>query len=337
MLCAGLGLLMLIGAVGCITGETEQSISEATPGENGGEETIIIASGESSTQTVAPGATERQKIDETPAPVLTPEPITTRPPIEGDVSTGRFPDHDTGMNADWSYQSDELRIAIDRHENEEDKIVYYVADIYLQDIKRLATAAAGDNFASKKVDKLRNIAQAHEALFALSGDYFNYQSKGLIIRNGVLYRQKYDNRRDLCVLYTDGVMKTFEAGTYTMEEIIASEPWQTWQFGPELLDANGHAKEKFNSSLTGLNPRCAIGCIEPGHYCFVIVDGRQEKYSNGATMQELARIMEKLGCTTAYNLDGGQSAQMYFNGKFQNQTHGAREIGDILYFRAKPN
>lgn len=46
--------------------------------------------------------------------------------------------------------------------------------------------------------------------------------------------------------------------------------------------------------------------------------------------------MEKLGCTAAYNLDGGQSAQMYFNGAFQNRTHGTRQIGDIIYFRAKP-
>ena len=116
---------------------------------------------------------------------------------------------------------------------------------------------------------------------------------------------------------------------------MESDPWQTWQFGPALLDENGEAKREFNSALYPPNPRCAIGYYEPGHYCFVVVDGRQERYSMGAHLRELSALMKKLGCKAAYNLDGGMSVQMYFNGAFQNHTSGVRPIGDIIYFNAK--
>ena len=127
-------------------------------------------------------------------------------------------------------------------------------------------------------------------------------------------------------------MKTFEVGTYSVDEIIRSDPWQTWQFGPALLDENGEPKTKFNTSLIGQNPRCAIGYYEPGHYCFVVVDGRQKGSSLGADVEELSRLMYSLGCKAAYNLDGGTSAQMYFNGKYCNRQRGERPIGDIIYF-----
>ena len=80
------------------------------------------------------------------------------------------------------------------------------------------------------------------------------------------------------------------------------------------------------------NPRSAIGYYEPGHYCFVVVDGRQDDYSHGLLLPGLSKIFEQLGCACAYNLDGGGSAVMTFNHeRFSRQSNGAgRELGDIL-------
>jgi exopolysaccharide biosynthesis protein len=39
------------------------------------------------------------------------------------------------------------------------------------------------------------------------------------------------------------------------------------------------------------NPRSAIGYYEPGHYCFIVVDGRQNGYSDGMTLDELAQTL----------------------------------------------
>ena len=83
------------------------------------------------------------------------------------------------------------------------------------------------------------------------------------------------------------------------------------------------------------NPRSAIGYYEPGHYCFVVVDGRQSGYAKGMSIPELAALFEELGCTKAYNLDGGGSAVMVFNHKrYSKQSNGGgRDLGDILLIR----
>ena len=62
------------------------------------------------------------------------------------------------------------------------------------------------------------------------------------------------------------------------------------------------------------NPRTAIGVIGELHYLFVVADGRTSE-SEGLSLYELAQIMQKYGCITAYNLDGGGSSTLYFRDK----------------------
>ena len=56
---------------------------------------------------------------------------------------------------------------------------------------------------------------------------------------------------------------------------------------------------------------------------------------HGLTMPELAQIFADLGCTKAYNLDGGGSAVMMFDHKtYSKQSNGAdRKLGDLLVIR----
>ena len=99
-----------------------------------------------------------------------------------------------------------------------------------------------------------------------------------------------------------------------------------------MLLKKGKAMKKFNSRVTEPNPRAAIGYYQPGHYCLVLVDGRQRNYSNGMTMEELSRLMESLGCKVAYNLDGGKSAALVFQGRAVGRPfEGGRDISDIIY------
>ena len=84
------------------------------------------------------------------------------------------------------------------------------------------------------------------------------------------------------------------------------------------------------------NPRTAIGIIDNLHYVFVVSDGRTEE-SEGLSLLELAEFMDGLGVETAYNLDGGGSSTMYFNGEVINTptTDGRsvkeRSVSDIFY------
>ena len=85
---------------------------------------------------------------------------------------------------------------------------------------------------------------------------------------------------------------------------------------------------KFNSVVLKRNPRSAIGYYEPGHYCFVEVDGRIPA-SRGMTMEQLSQLFEDLGCRSAYNLDGGQSAGIVWQGS-QISYHYNRYIADMI-------
>ena len=154
------------------------------------------------------------------------------------------------------------------------------------------------------------------------------------MRNGQIYSDGV-NRADICVLYRDGRMATYAGGSYDVAQIVADGAVQVWQFGPALLDAEGHAMTRFPSvqgTVNQPNPRSAVGYYEPGHYCFVVVDGRQDGYSHGLLLPGLSTVFEQLGCTCAYNLDGGGSAVMTFDHeRFSRQSNGGgRKLGDIL-------
>jgi exopolysaccharide biosynthesis protein len=68
----------------------------------------------------------------------------------------------------------------------------------------------------------------------------------------------------------------------------------------------------------------------------VVSDGRTEE-SAGLSVYELASIFVEYEATFAYNLDGGGSATMWFNGRIINKpvnsgsTISERSISDIVY------
>ena len=140
-------------------------------------------------------------------------------------------------------------------------------------------------------------------------------------------------------------MVILEPGEIVAEEISAGveagEIWQTFLFGPGLLTEDGKAKTTFSSDVKPKNPRSVIGYYEPGHYCFVQVDGRKTasklekgKKNAGLTLAELSAYMETLGCASAYNLDGGQSSLMYFkDGIYSTAYKNGRRLGDVVLIR----
>lgn len=270
----------------------------------------------------------------TPKPTPTPTPSPTPEP-EGLIgwAVGGFVPSEEKFMTETEYAGENLHFTVSTITDNElfnHRLTYYVTDIYLRDIRCLRTAAA-KNFKSTSRDSVARIAVRENALLAISGDMFNAHTHRLVIRNGVSYDEiAYDNW-EVCFLYTDGTLEPMTVDAYKKNG-PSKEVWQAWEFGPALLDADGHALEKFpNSKVKPLNPRCAIGYYEPGHYCFVTVDGRQ-KHSQGLTLEELSKLMEMLGCRAAFNLDGGGSASLYWNGGiYSKPSNGDRDMSDIVY------
>ena len=106
------------------------------------------------------------------------------------------------------------------------------------------------------------------------------------------------------------------------QQLIDSGVYQSWIFGPSLLDENGKTKTTFRTwpYITESHPRTAIGYYEPGHYCMLVVDGRQDS-SRGMFLDEMANLFEQLGCKAAYNLDGGHCSFMTLQNQVANNPY----------------
>lgn len=242
--------------------------------------------------------------DVTPTPVITPEPTG----LLGAKYWEKFTDGDA-IWEDNAYRSKNVCVEISEHSVtvKNKPVCYFVADVYIRDITSLRCAFPDADGTKRVLD----IAKENKAIVATSGDYFLHRSRGIVIRDGVLYREKLHSAQDICVLYRDGTMVTYPKGQFKLGDILARDPYQAWSFGPRLLE-NGLPTTVFNTTVAEANPRCAIGYYEPGHYCLVVVDGRQRGYSEGLEMEDLSMLMYELGCTEAYNLDGGSTSLMVF-------------------------
>ena len=130
------------------------------------------------------------------------------------------------------------------------------------------------------------------------------------------------------------IIKEAETSAKTLAEDGAQ---QILSFGPALVE-NGKVvvgeNEEVSQSMAS-NPRTAIAQLEENHYLLVVSEGRTDD-SKGLSLSQLAEVLQDHGAQTAYNLDGGGSSTMYFNGKVVNQTVGGtgnteRSVSDILY------
>lgn len=274
-------------------------------------------------------------------PYVSPVPaadVTAEPQWQFDA----FSDHfwmDGVLTRETEYRSPSLSVIYRRVYDTETfhrRLTYFTAEIFASDVTQIRTASFKGDFNKRGHGDVEDMAIKNNALVAISGDYYGFHGDSLVIRNGEVYRAKLRSG-DICLLLRDGTMETLRSKDASIEQILDKDPWQAWQFGPMLLTASGEARTSFpDSSLNSQNPRSCIGYIEPGHYFFVVVDGRQ-KFSRGLTLSELAELMESLGCVQAFNLDGGASAHFFWDGHIvSNPSGGGREISDIIYI-AKEN
>ena len=216
----------------------------------------------------------------------------------------------------------------------------YIADITVDDPDCLRTALAGNAFGRNLTDTTSSIAREHNAILAINGDYYGFRDAGYVMRGGYLYRElaaNDQNQEDLVIL-EDGTLQILAEVDYTAQEMQEMGARDIFSFGPGLIiDGQISVREGEEVDRAQVtNPRTAIGVLSPLHYIFVVSDGRTDE-SVGLSLLELAQLMQDLGCTLAYNLDGGGSSTIWFNGKVLNRptTFGdkisERKVSDIIY------
>lgn len=244
---------------------------------------------------------------------------------------------------DSSYTDGSTTITITKHVTGtgSNTVTYYVADVVLADATALRSGFADNKYGENIVQNTSDIAEAVGAVFAINGDYYGFRDSGIMIRNGVIYRD--DPARTGLAIYTDGRMEVYDETTTSADALLAAGVWNTLSFGPAIVDdgaiVDGITEVEVdtnvgNHSIQGNQPRTALGTIGTNHFVFVVVDGRSTGYSKGVTLPELAQIFVDLGATEAYNLDGGGSSTMVFDGELVNDPLGKgkeRGTSDILY------
>lgn len=248
-----------------------------------------------------------------------------------------------GQASATGYASSTATISVDTvvTGNGNDRVTAYVADVQVTDATIIRSAFAEDTFGTNVIAKTSTIAEQAGAAFAINGDYYGFRDTGIVIRDGVAYRD--DGARQGLLLSTDGTLSLYDETRTSADDLLAKGAWQTWSFGPGLID-NGAIIDGIddveidtnvgNHSVQGDQPRTAIGMIGANHFLFVAVDGRSTGYSRGMTMTELAQLLLDRGAKVGYNLDGGGSTTMVLNGNLVNNPLGRdRERGtsDIIY------
>lgn len=235
-----------------------------------------------------------------------------------------------------SYTDENIQIAID--EQVVNDTTVYVVDIQVSDASYLKTALAQNTYGRNIKETTSTIAKDNQAILAINGDFYGFRSSGYVIRNGNLYRQSGEEGQEDLVIDENGDFSIVDEYDVSAQELLDSGVQQVLSFGPTLVE-NGEivvdTSAEVGQSMSS-NPRTAIGQVAENHYVMVVSDGRTDE-SVGLSLYQLAEVLQQAGAKTAYNLDGGGSSTLYFNGNVINTPVGGQgssecSVSDIVYF-----
>ena len=239
---------------------------------------------------------------------------------------------------DTSYSDGNISVTLTEKTVNETQI--YVADITLSSSDYLKTALAQNSYGTNVTAKTSVTAAENNAILAVNGDYYGANSSGYVIRNEVVYRDsvREDASNGDLAIYKDGSFKIIYEDQVSADQLVQDGVVNLLAFGPSLVE-NGEISVDTNTEVgqaMSSNPRTAIGIIDENHYIIIVSDGRTSE-SKGLSLYQMAEVMKSYGVKTAYNLDGGGSSTLYFNGQVINKptTGGSkiseRAVSDIVY------
>ena len=245
---------------------------------------------------------------------------------------------ETAKVTDNSYSDDNISVTLTEKTVSNTQV--YIADVTVSSSEYLKTAFAQNTYGNNVTAKTSETAANNNAILAVNGDYYGANTTGYVIRNGVVYRDtvREDSSNGDLAIYKDGSFKIIYEDQVSADQLVKDGVVNILAFGPSLVE-NGEIVVDTNSEVSqsmSSNPRTAIGIIDENHYIIIISDGRTSE-SEGLSLYQMAEIMKSYGVKTAYNLDGGGSSTLYFNGQVINKpttngnTISERSVSDIVY------
>ncbi len=227
----------------------------------------------------------------------------------------------------WGYQSQNLRVEITRCTDAEKPLIWFETHIYCRGQERLTSYLSNPDHPGRGMSYPMDIARKNGFVLAFSDDFVGFRyvqakaRKGLIIRGGRVYSDTPSKKLlrtmpnlDVLAYYADGSMKAYLNGEKDAETLLSEGVTDVWCFGPVLLSGGELSDIMQENGYRTLQPRQALGMIEPGHYLLLTVKGRT-KDSQGVPMRWLAERMQAFGVQEAINLDGGNTVALVFMGQ----------------------
>ena len=257
-------------------------------------------------------------------------------------------------NGHYMFANQTLRVVIERTiEQPDPKHPFYCFTAHIwcdTDAGELPVTVYNDPEKPKSGKEfMRNIAMNNKVVFGTTTDYYIYRIKqkyptGIEVRNGEVifddpHKLEYGwgamPTYETLALYKDGHADSLPNTDKSAKKYVEEGAIQVFSFGPCLIKDGEYTEYVKSLCNDSYNPRLAIGVVENGHYVVMMCEGRIKR-SKGVRMNYLAELMMREGCTTAVNMDGGQSAVVAFMGHQLNEVWSkepnGRSQADILAF-----
>ena len=229
----------------------------------------------------------------------------------------------------YTYKSSTLNIDLKRKSTH--GIPYWVAVVQTANASQLKSALSYGTYGGAR-QTTSSAVSSNGGVIGINGSAFSYQTGkpsplGMCIKNGVIYGN-YHTSYSVMAVKNDGTIYTPKMGLLG-DALLKEGVKDTYNFGPVLIK-NGKAQPAW-AETAKYYPRTAVGMVKPGKYVLLVTD--TGTYS-GLNHWDLVNIFNSYGCQYAYNLDGGGSVTMYYNGKVMNRliNNYERPCGDFLYF-----
>ena len=280
----------------------------------------------------ARGAGEKPRV--TREPLVTQEPAAEpeMPERDGEgflAAEGEFI-YENEQDGLWIYLSPTLQVEIRRQQDVRIPLIWFETDIRTRGEERFRTVMTDPEHPGKKYRFPYDIARDEGFVLGFSDDFYAERMKkketvGIIIREGQIVSSRTARKRtshlpnlDMMIQYPDGRLEVCECTEYTAEELLEKGALNVFSFGPILIRDGEIDGKMYGSYYRSIEPRHALGMIEPGHYLLLSVQGRRND-SKGTMLQRVAEMMKERGAVQALNLDGGNTMALVFCGKMLNK------------------
>jgi len=230
----------------------------------------------------------------------------------------------------WAYLTQDLQITILKRADESIPLEWFETDIRIRGEERLLTVENNPARPGTRFKYPFDIATANGYVLGFTDDFYGHrmyrkETVGIVIREGEILSSKTYSKRlhslpnlDIMAQYADGTLKSYYCNEKTADELIAEGVVNVFCFGPVLMREGQMDPLVLEGWYETKSPRQALAMYEPGHYLLLSVLGRIDT-SEGTGLIRMARMLNARGVTEAFNLDGGNTLALIFNGRMLNK------------------